>query len=72
MLIAKKYFLFHGLHREKAGLERVRIAKKFTLHCCQHLQIEPSDIQSTSRLLVSYHPGSLDYIGRRLLRENAQ
>jgi hypothetical protein len=28
MLIAKKYFLFHGLHREKAGLKRVRIAKK--------------------------------------------
>ena len=28
MLIAKKYFFFHGLHRKKAGLKRVRIAKK--------------------------------------------
>ena len=35
MLIAKKYFLFHGLHREKAGLKRVKIAKKITLHCCR-------------------------------------
>ena len=28
MLIAKKYYLFHGLDRKKAGLKRVRIAKK--------------------------------------------
>jgi len=28
MPIAKKYFLFHGLNRKKAGLKRVRIAKK--------------------------------------------
>ena len=28
MRIAKKYFSFHGLDRKKAGLKRVRIAKK--------------------------------------------
>jgi len=28
ILIAKKYFLFQGLDRKKAGLKRVRIAKK--------------------------------------------
>jgi hypothetical protein len=28
MLIAKKYFLFQGLDRKKAGLKRARIAKK--------------------------------------------
>ena len=28
MLIAKKYFLLHGLNTKKAGLKRVRIAKK--------------------------------------------
>jgi len=28
MLIAKKKFLSHGLGRKKAGLKRVRIAKK--------------------------------------------
>jgi len=28
MPIAKKYFLFHGLNTKKAGLKRVRIAKK--------------------------------------------
>ena len=28
MLIAKKYFLFHGLNTKKAGLKRIRIAKK--------------------------------------------
>jgi len=28
MLIAKKYYLFHALDRNKARLKRVRIAKK--------------------------------------------
>ena len=28
MLIAKKYFSFQGLSREKAGLARIRTAKK--------------------------------------------
>jgi hypothetical protein len=37
MLIAKKYFLFHGLNTKKAGLKRIRIAKKnhssLLVHC---------------------------------------
>jgi len=37
MPIAKKYFLFHGLHRKKAGLKQVRIAKNIHSSLLRHL-----------------------------------
>jgi hypothetical protein len=50
MLIAKKYFPFQGLSREKAGLARVSIAKK------NHSSLLPPGINAAACLRPELRP----------------
>jgi len=45
MHIAKKYFFFHGLDRKKAGLKRVRIAKKIDSSLLLVASVIPEDLE---------------------------